>query len=1428
MASSGPLSIYAPPSVYTETFANADAANLATGLRLPTVIGVGQEELEQDNLDLVRGSSASIDQRIVNEDVSSHWVVDATNPQNPVLGTQNGLRSTFKVQNFPIVDGGGSGRTTNAVKDLVVTVNGSPVALGAVQGAKGLVTLQVPPAADDVVRCTYYFHRGDFSFTDTVSNQVTTTNASITTPGYATFVITLGQNDTFKLTVNGVDSTIVFPAATYTAAGLKTIIDAAAVTNLVTTVYTDETGKDHLTFTTTKDLAIGDGTANGPFGFTAGTATTRNRTFQVYNRPMVDGSGGGITTTDTSKVTVLVNSVQTIPASVDGKNGTVTLGFAPAPGSIVQVTYWANTWQDTFDYLPNSLVTSVLSCGISANRSDYIQGQDFVISNPTADVSIIHWGASFVAAAGQTSPGAVAFDDTQIRGSLVDDKYYLALCTAVTDTTVIPAVVSSTDFLLPEIPTLGNGRDTPLGTTSYLNVTNLRQDLISNRPDLVTVRAGRNLADAMNHTALVVTKVDGLNRKITLRDPLPPDYKVYATFWYNRIADDTYVLTSAVPGALGVGKYTVQSSLTGKSLYQVKLGTKSGLSQTLQWPRGVEQIPDAFHSGAGTPVAETVTVTLGTQAASNARFTNRLAEPYSFFTPDSGTWITKVNGTDRSTNLNTAVKGFLVGSHVASIQTVGPDTGKITIPASPANVLNLVIDGTAVAVTLTAGVRTAAQILTDINGAIDGNGAFSGTAPNALAAAAQIGGGGAGDWVFWIKSYTTPAALPDGFDHSSYVQIAQGTAEGVLGFRTLQRADGTSVSLNKPATLLGSLAGTYNITAGVNDSFAFRVDGTEYTVTLPSGASVATSAVVTAINTAVGSTVSSAGTLTNLNKLRLFSTTNGAASKVEILSSNAATTLGFTAGDVAYAGKVKVQDIVDALMSTSSFTTGAVAYPTTINGSQYLTVESITTGASGSSIAFVGGTNTAFNVGTGVGITAGTDGDVGEDSSNNFVVTSNNASGSAGSGVPGQTYTDARTGLRFSLLPASTGSYTATGYFTLLVGTTFDVSSSVPTYAMAGLETLVTNTVGVPVNDSASVQSFNPGGAEPAVGDVYYLSYRFQKQDFSTRIFQRVKTLEANYGPTSPSSPASLAGYIEIMNGATLVAVKQVLKVPNTAQASDQSFANALQELTIPLDGNVKPDIITPLTGSTAVAAQLLGHCEIQSGKIAQSERMGFIGFSSGTSPTNAQTIAKGLNSNRILATYPEAAVIQLQDEVGQVYESLIDGYFVAAAIAGTAVSPAIDVATPYTRRLIKVFNRLQRKMDPIEANQTAMAGITVVESAAPGLLRIRQGLTTKMDNLLTKLPTCTQIADFVQQQTRGSLDGFIGLKFLASRTTDVMVTMTNLLKSIRAAEIISGFTGVNATVSPQDETTLLFEALYAPIFPLEYILVRFSVRTRV
>ena len=96
----GPFTPYAPPGAYVQTTNEPLLASLSAGLRIPAIIAVGQEDLEQLNLEMVRGSSSVMDTKAVAEDMAGRWVVDSTNPLNPTLGLSTGVQTKLKVRNI--------------------------------------------------------------------------------------------------------------------------------------------------------------------------------------------------------------------------------------------------------------------------------------------------------------------------------------------------------------------------------------------------------------------------------------------------------------------------------------------------------------------------------------------------------------------------------------------------------------------------------------------------------------------------------------------------------------------------------------------------------------------------------------------------------------------------------------------------------------------------------------------------------------------------------------------------------------------------------------------------------------------------------------------------------------------------------------------------------------------------------------------------------------------------------------------------------------------------------------------------------------------------------------------------------------------------------------------------------------------------------
>lgn len=1191
----GPFTSYVPPGVYTRTLFEPAVNTLIDSIRLPAFIGVGQETLVREDYEMVRGSSAVRDNLVAKEDVGSQWVTSEANPQSPTLGAQDGTLIKFRVDNYPIVTGDGTGTTSTSAGDVTVTVDGEEVEVVTVSGTLGVVTLRSAPSTSATVLITYYYNRTDTLFSDDVSYQAD------------------GSNNVFK----------------------------------------------------------------------------------VYNVPIVDGTNGGVTSTSTSDVTATVDGTAVAVSAISGADGTVTLATAPSSTSTVVIAYYHNTWQDTFDELPDVGITEVTRVGLAPRDSTYREDTDFVVKNLADGPSRIYWGASYQVESGIHTDATEYFDDTQITVTLVDTKVYLDETTAYVDPTT--SVTSRTQFRLTHVPTMGNGRDTTLGTSLFDSVTNGRIDLVTDRPDLITAYVGEDVVDAMSRDPVTVTKVDGSSRLITLATAVQPNETVFATYWTNYLQDDTYTLTVDTAGASGTGKYTVTSDLLNESIYEAKYISKSGISQTLNWGTGSQTLLNIFHDGSGTPVEEYVELTISEESARGATLTTSVDGPWAI---ESGVNDTvSINGT--SVTLTASTPAVVTSS---STETFDLDGLVLYLRSNQSTTLTAVLfvgDG-----------LTAAQVANQINGAMRTAGSVSVTGSTGT-----LGVVPTADTGLTATASTGRVVLTsDDVGDDAQVVIGAGDANTVLGFTS------------------GTTTGSSTTPAEVRDDINTGTTGL--------------TAVVTADGKGVTVTTDATGKSATLT--------------LNTVATDAYSTLGFEAGqsdggeDAYYA--YTVESYIDDAFSLAN--------------------------------------------------------------------TSGSGTGTSNTGTVGQTYIDEVTGLRISLLlPDEATAYDDAGTIRISVLREFVTDSSNVVYSLLGSEVKVANTTSIGVGDTATVETFDKAGSEPDVGDVYYVTYKYAKTDYDAKVFTRFSDITAEYGELVPENRLTLAMFLAISNGALLVAGKQVVKATGGTDASSTDYITAIDSLRKPIERRFRPAVVVPVTTDQTVINFCKTHCIVQSSSRYRQERICIFGFSN-SAPTEAQAYAESLASQRMWAVYPDSAVIGLTDEVGVETEYVVDGSFLAAAVAGSNVSSAYDVASPMTFRQIVGFKRLVREMDEVEKNQTAVSGITVLEDLDPNI-RIRQAFTTDMTSALTREPTVITIADQVQQVVRSALRQFIGQKFLGGALGDIERVTKTAMRSLVQAEIITNFTNVRAVADTTDPTAVQVSLSYVPVFPLNYVVVTFNLRSR-
>lgn len=643
----GPFDSYAPPGPYSRTLFENPVQGLLEALKVPVFIGEGNEYLSQQDLENVRGSSASVDQRIVQEDETGRAVDSVSQTGVVTLGAFNGERAQFQVRQFPIVSGNGTGTTTQDRSDVTVTIDGNPIVVLSVDGSRGIVTLATPPKSGEQVYCTYFFNRTDTLQTDNVSDQVSDSQAIVRglvgigdadaqNPSSPPSVIDLhddilnasgdvvvSANNVFEITVDGESYTLTIPARSdYTMLQVATTIASFGVGSLQASTFLNNFGLSALLLSSDNEIIIGSGSANAPLGLQSGQADTRVKTFYTFNGPLVDGSNGGVTTTDPADVTVKVDNVQVIPVSVNGTTRAVVLPFAPKAKSTVTIQYWYNTWQDTFDYLAHIGVVSVDRCGEIPGASTFSEDADFILKDDK-----IVWGTAALISSGINTVGSTVFGENQVTVNLIDNRTYMSECTEVVLSSGGVATASSVDFLLPFEPTTGNGRCTKLGASLFQNVTNGRIDLPTNRPDLVDAYWGYGIQDALDRGKQEVVKVEG--NVVTLKNPVPAGVTVYASFYYNLLTDNEYTLVTTLSGVSGTGTYQITDKAESR-VYNPHFDIASKGSSlsgiTIEFPSGSELRTDLRHESlSGTnfrgPLQEIVTVQFATRPSNPAQYT---------------------------------------------------------------------------------------------------------------------------------------------------------------------------------------------------------------------------------------------------------------------------------------------------------------------------------------------------------------------------------------------------------------------------------------------------------------------------------------------------------------------------------------------------------------------------------------------------------------------------------------------------------------------------------------------------------------------------------------------------------------------------------------------------------------------------------------
>lgn len=254
---------------------------------------------------------------------------------------------------------------------------------------------------------------------------------------------------------------------------------------------------------------------------------------------------------------------------------------------------------------------------------------------------------------------------------------------------------------------------------------------------------------------------------------------------------------------------------------------------------------------------------------------------------------------------------------------------------------------------------------------------------------------------------------------------------------------------------------------------------------------------------------------------------------------------------------------------------------------------------------------------------------------------------------------------------------------------------------------------------------------------------------------------------------------------------------------------------------NYRPDI--DLVATVQVVGQQ--HVEFMSSVRQRRERILFtgayedFGFDEVLDPQNGVANVFG-NSFRVVYMFPDRIRTVIGGET-----AFLDGQFLAASAAGF-LAGITYIPTPLTRKTLVGFDiENNRRYTVDQLNLLGDDGITVVEPLSSGG-RVVYGLTAvQSGNPVEEEISVVRIRDFVAKTAREVLENrFVGTVIDDRTVPGVKTTTEAILGSLVSQRIITEFANVVARVDPIEPRQVNVGFDIAPVFPLNWIFIEFSI----
>lgn len=363
--------------------------------------------------------------------------------------------------------------------------------------------------------------------------------------------------------------------------------------------------------------------------------------------------------------------------------------------------------------------------------------------------------------------------------------------------------------------------------------------------------------------------------------------------------------------------------------------------------------------------------------------------------------------------------------------------------------------------------------------------------------------------------------------------------------------------------------------------------------------------------------------------------------------------------------------------------------------------------------------------------------------------------------------------------------------------------------------------------------------ADGAIGDgaEVYVTYRYTDEKYMTpTVIQDADEAYRMFGAPydaqtgAITSPLSLACQIAMRNGASSVVLQSTTGLATVT--TDAELVAAYAKLTTVFDLDIIVPLTVGLSGTNSDPGDALDAGQSLAAYLADLDldetikRVGILGWEKdGT--VSPDTIAAGVGERRVQIAYPNRMNLYMP-ALRQSIE--VGGYYLAAAYAGILAKQPIQM--PNTNKQIYGFSGIPASMLATMTrqlkNQWSAGGVAVTEQTRDGRLVIRHGVTTNTGTIYDRELSLVRADDAIFQlmQDTFNASGLIGTWISADTPAQVKMTAVSALDRAVSAGIMVAYANCKARQVSVDPSIIEVKFQYLPSYPLNYIVVRYSVNT--